>query len=70
MKADIHYGGGIVSLQISEANVTQIIRPWQDEEEADNRAILRQAMAGSEVEGLSMTIQKPVKLYITVRAAF
>ncbi len=44
MKIDIHYGDGIVSLQIPEANVTRIIRPWQNEEEADNRATLRQAI--------------------------
>ena len=50
MKVDIHYGDSIVSLQIPEANVEHIIRPWQDEEEADNQAILRQAMAGPEVE--------------------
>lgn len=56
MKVDIHYGDGIVSLQIPEANVAHIIRPWQDEEEADNRAILRQAMAGSQVEDFRETI--------------
>jgi len=50
MKVDIHYGDGIVSLQIPEANVAHIIRPWQDEEEANNRAILRQAMAGPDIE--------------------
>ena len=56
MKVDIHYGDSIVSLQIPEANVTQIIRPWHDEEEADNRAILRQAMAGPEVEDFQEAI--------------
>jgi nickel-dependent lactate racemase len=50
MKVDIHYGDGIVSLQIPEANVEHIIRPWQEEATADNQAILRQAMAGPEVE--------------------
>jgi len=50
MKVDIHYSDSIVSLQIPEANVEHIIRPWHDEDEADNRAILRQAMAGPEVE--------------------
>jgi len=56
MKVDIHYGDSIVSLQIPEANVTQIIRPWQDEEAADNRATLRQAMACPEVEDFRETI--------------
>jgi len=50
MKVDIHYGDGIVSLQIPEANVTRIIRPWQDEEAADNRTILQQAMSSRQVE--------------------
>jgi nickel-dependent lactate racemase len=50
MKVDIHYSDSIVSLQIPEASVEHIIRPWHDEEEADNRAILRQAIAGPEVE--------------------
>ena len=56
MKIDIHYGDSIVSLQIPEANVAHIIRPWQDEEQADNRAILRQATAGPEVEDFRETI--------------
>jgi hypothetical protein len=46
MKVDIHYGDGIMSLEISEANVANIIRPWQDEGQADNREILQQALAG------------------------
>jgi nickel-dependent lactate racemase len=50
MKVDIHYGNSIVSLQIPEANIAHIIRPWQDKEETENRTILRQAMAGPEVE--------------------
>jgi len=56
MKVDIHYGNSIVSLQIPEANVTRIIRPWQDEEETDNRTILRQAMDCPEVEDFRETI--------------
>jgi nickel-dependent lactate racemase len=56
MKIDIHYGDGIVSLEIPEANVAHIIRPWQDEEQADNRAILRQAMAGRQVEDFQEAI--------------
>ena len=56
MKVDIHYGDGIVSLQIPETNVTHIIRPWQDEGQADNRAILQQAVAGSDIEGFREAI--------------
>lgn len=56
MKVDIHYGDSIMSLQIPEANISHIIRPWQDEEEADNQATLRQAMSGPEVEDFRETI--------------
>ena len=44
MKIDIHYGKDLMSLQIPEANVGQIIRPWQEEQKADNNTLLRQAM--------------------------
>jgi len=50
MKVDIHYGDSIVSLEIPEANIAHIIRPWQDEQETDNSAILQQAMTGRQVE--------------------
>jgi nickel-dependent lactate racemase len=56
MKVDIHYGDSIVSLQISEANVAHIIRPWQDEEETENSTILQQVMAGPEVENFRQII--------------
>jgi len=56
MKVDIHYGDSIVSLRIPEANVAHIIRPWQDEEETDNSVILRQVMAGPEVENFREAI--------------
>lgn len=50
MKVDLHYGKGVTSLQIPEANVGQIIRPWQNEGKADNITLLRQAMADKEVD--------------------
>jgi nickel-dependent lactate racemase len=56
MKVDIHYGDSIVSLDIPEANVKHIIRPWQDKEETDNSAVLQQVMAGPEVEDFQQTI--------------
>jgi nickel-dependent lactate racemase len=45
MKVDIHYGNGLISLEVTEANVAHIIRLWQDEEETDNSAILQKAMS-------------------------
>ena len=56
MKIDIHYGDGIVPLQIPEANVMRIIRPWQDKGQADNRAVLRQAMTGPDIEDFRRVI--------------
>ncbi len=50
MKVDLHYGKALCSLQIPEANIGQIIRPWEDEEKADNLTLLRQVMANKDVE--------------------
>ncbi|MHC4623963.1 MAG: lactate racemase domain-containing protein, partial [Planctomycetota bacterium] len=48
MKIDLHYGTGLVSLQIPEANVEEIIRPWQDKAAADNPALIEQALSAPE----------------------
>lgn len=45
MKVDLHYGKGLVPLQIPGANVGEIIRPCQDQGKADNRTILQEATA-------------------------
>ena len=50
MKADLHYDKSLVSLQIPAANVQELIRPWQDDQTADNTTVLRQAMAGDEAD--------------------
>ena len=50
MKVDLHYGQALVSLQIPEANVEQIIRPWQDEEKVDNVTLLRRAITEEQVQ--------------------
>ena len=50
MKVDLHYGKGLISLQIPEANAGQIIRPWQAEGQADNITLLRGVMADKAVE--------------------
>ena len=56
MKVDIHYGDGIVSLQIPDANVANVIRPWRDEKQVDNQSVLRQAMANPQVENFREAI--------------
>lgn len=48
MKVDLHYGKGLMSLQIPEANLAQIIRPWQEEQNGDNKTLLRRAMEDAE----------------------
>jgi len=50
MKVDLHYGKALCSLQIPQANIEQIIRPWQQEEKADNLTLLSQVMANKDVE--------------------
>jgi nickel-dependent lactate racemase len=50
MKVNLHYGGRLCTLQIPEANIGKIIRPWLDEQMADNAKIVRQALADAEVE--------------------
>mgnify|MGYP001604726884 CR=1 FL=1 len=32
MKVEVRYGDGIVSLNIPDANLGRVIRPWQDEQ--------------------------------------
>jgi len=48
MKVELHYSNGFVSLEIPEANVEQIIRPWENESNADNRTVLQRTMAENE----------------------
>ena len=48
MNIDLHYGKGFLSLQIPEANVTEIIQPWRDQRKANNITLLRKAMAVKE----------------------
>jgi hypothetical protein len=43
MKMDLHYGKDMLCLQIPEANIEEIIRPWQSDQPGDNRTCLQQA---------------------------
>ncbi len=49
MKVELHYGEGRVSLEIPEGNIAEIIRPWSGDQKADNRVVLREAFAQTEV---------------------
>jgi nickel-dependent lactate racemase len=47
MKVDLHYGTGVIGLQVPDRNVQEIIRPWQGEQTEDVAAGLRQ-LVGSQ----------------------
>lgn len=44
MQVDLHYGTGVVSLQVPDRNVQQIIQPWQGEQGGNAAVNLRQTM--------------------------
>jgi nickel-dependent lactate racemase len=48
MNVDLHYGKGVVTLQIPDVNVGEVIRPWQDRGKADSEKVLNQALACQE----------------------
>ena len=50
MEVELHYGKGLISLEIPQANIEQIIRPWQQETKTDNTSIVRQALTGKELD--------------------
>ena len=47
MKVDLHYGDGFLGLNIPQANIARIIRPWQNTQAGDNETLIRQALAES-----------------------
>jgi len=61
MKVELHYGRGLLSLQIPEDNIEEIIRPWSaigEVGKADNSAILWSAIdaAGAEADNFQREI--------------
>lgn len=50
MRIDLHYGKGQLCLQIPEANIEQIIRPWQDDQPGNNPARLKEVLTGEQAE--------------------
>ncbi len=45
MQVELHYGKGVVTLQIPQENISDIIRPWQDEGNTGNVTLVSQALA-------------------------
>ena len=56
MDVNLHYGTGMVSLQIPEVNIEQIIRPWQDETKEDNITLVRRATEAKEADSFVRAI--------------
>ncbi len=56
MKVALHYGKGIVTLQIPQENAGDIIRPWQSEQNADNTTLLSQALACKEKDDFAKEV--------------
>ncbi|MCJ7777919.1 MAG: lactate racemase domain-containing protein [Sedimentisphaerales bacterium] len=48
MQVDLHYGRGVITLQIPRKNVSDIIRPQQDKGNTDNVTLVSQALACQE----------------------
>jgi len=50
MEIELHYGEGLTSLQIPQANVGRILRPWQDDQTQDNAETIRNALKNKRAE--------------------
>jgi nickel-dependent lactate racemase len=56
MKIELHYGDGLVGLDIPEGNIREIIRPWSGDQDAGNAKLLKQAMAEAEAADFQRAI--------------
>ncbi|MHC4106296.1 MAG: hypothetical protein ACYSR9_15235, partial [Planctomycetota bacterium] len=56
MKVELHYGDGLINLDIPERNIGQVIRPWSGEQNTNNARILQQAIARAEVADFQQAI--------------
>jgi len=57
VKVKLHYGDGFLDIEIPEANVGEIIRPWQDSTGADNAVVVREALECGEMADFGLRIQ-------------
>jgi nickel-dependent lactate racemase len=56
MKVELHYGDGLINLDIPERNIRQVIRPWFGKQETGNSALLQQAIARAEAADFQRAI--------------
>lgn len=49
MKVDLHYGKGVVSLEIGDENIGEIIKPWSGQADSDNAALADQITASDQL---------------------
>jgi len=57
VKVKLHYGDGFLDIEIPEANIAEIIRPWQDSTGADNAVVVREALECGEMADFGLRIQ-------------
>ena len=46
MKVELHYGKGLLSLNIPQPNIAAVIRPWHKTQKQDNAAVINKALSG------------------------
>jgi nickel-dependent lactate racemase len=56
MKLDLHYGKKLISLQIPEINISQVVQPWQLPSQTGNTDILRQAVTSMHAQAFTKLI--------------
>ena len=56
MKVELHYGDGLINLDIPEGNISEIIRPWSGEQKTDNSTLLQQTIARTDVADFQRAI--------------
>ena len=56
MKIDLHYGKGVINLQVPRKNVSQIIQPWSGKDGSDNATVLSQSLQCSQKDNFQKKI--------------
>ena len=49
MKIDLHYGDGLINVDIPDNNIAEFIRPWTNDTAPDNETLVLQALKGPQV---------------------
>lgn len=57
MKIDLHYGDGFVAVEIPQANIGKIIRPWTDDSAQDNDTVVHKALTTAQAADFQRVIE-------------